>query len=310
LEVYNIFKLAELNKAYLSREYEKILDKLNNSDKTKIKRIENKVKNDLKISMNTDMWGLSGFLKDGIYKNVHDLVEEGIKKLKNKKEKEDYEKRKYFDFMFEEGRKFKYGALYIDGCGVKEYGYFYIVISGKELKNLCFLKYDCLKNYVVEENGKYCLKENELKRDLSDKDHVHYLAIIKHYEDIINKNDEEIMFTICGDDYIEAITTDDITPKKVIKIGFLVYKEYRKALEENDLECECDIITLLENILTLMDDDILERYKLKSSNEDVKKMTELIEILKNQDSIIFEVYVEYDDEKNPKKVWCNESNSN
>ena len=306
---YNIFEWAVSNRTYLSREYNKILNKLN-GDKTKInkiKNIENKVKNDLKISMNTGMMGILGFLKDEIYKNKHDLVEEGIKKLKSKKEKDDYEKRKYFDFMFEEGRKFKYGALYIDGCGVKEYGSFCIVISGKELKNLCFLKYDSLKNYVVEENGKYCLKENELKRDLSDKDNAHCLLVIKHHGDIINKSEKEIAFVVCGDDYIEAITTDDITPKKVIKVVFLIDKKLQEILKSHGLEYECDMLTLLKNMLKYYRKEEMFNESKKHISAKVENMSKLYDaienLVNNKEDLIFEVYVEYNNEKNPKKVW-------
>ena len=301
--ILDIFELAKLNRSHLEEEYMEILNKYAEK-KSKFEQWKNIISNNYNISMNTSERGIFGFLNDGEYKNIHDLVKDGIKS-----HDDEYEKRKSFDDKFDNGRAFKYGALFIGGCGVKEYGRFCMVLDKNYFKKLCFVKQDSLKYYMHKKDGYYDVNMDKLKKHLSDKNNVHLLTIIKHHEDIINKNDkEEVKFVICGDNYIEAITIDEITPKSIIKIVYHVDNELRKNLEKYGL-CEYDIISLLDNIIFIMESDELEEEKLMNFNIDAKDMYKLIKKLEKL-KINFEVYVEYDHKKNPEKVWDNENYGN
>ena len=300
--ILDIFELAKLNRSHLEEEYMEILNKYAEK-KSKFEQWKNIISNNYNISMNTSERGIFGFLNDGEYKNIHDLVKDGIKS-----HDDEYEKRKSFDDKLDNGRAFKYGALFIGGCGVKEYGRFCMVLDKNYFKKLCFVKQDSLKYYMHKKDGYYDVNMDKLKKHLSDKNNVHLLTIIKHHEDIINKNDkEEVKFVICGDNYIEAITIDDITPKSIIKIIYHVDKELRKNLEKYDLEYECDMLTLLENIITYYNKEILNESKkyISAKVENMSKLYDKMEYLANIKDLTFEVYVEYNNKKNPKKVWEN-----
>ncbi|MCD4678077.1 MAG: hypothetical protein K8S18_19100 [Desulfobacula sp.] len=183
----------------------------------------------------------------GIYKNVYELKKEREEDLKPVRELEIkteqvlkkhlgnyYNSRLIFDNTFEEGKKFKYGALNIGGLGIMKYGEYCVVIKkekSEKYSTLTFIKEDSL-NYVGESG----LNIEILCQDIANRECVNYLASQKHENDIKEKPIEGWASMICCDNnYIESITTDDILNEhiKCVRISKNDYSLYFDYLYED-----------------------------------------------------------------------------
>ena len=170
------------------------------------------------------MWleALNNFLTEGRYKNMYELKKGQEKEIKRVRElrisvkqavkkhlKSDYKSRLIFDHTFEDGEKFKYGALNIGGLGVKEYGEYCVVIKRKQLEEYSssvFIKENSL-NYVDCQH----VNIEQLRQNIANKECVYFLATLKHEDNIEKIPDNKwASMVCCNESYIEAITKDEI----------------------------------------------------------------------------------------------------
>ena len=141
-----------------------------------------------------------------------------------------YNSRKIFEDTFDNGKKFKYGALNIGGMGSEKYGDFCVIFSRSRLANTkaVFIKEDSLK-YVTDSK----VNKEKLKNDVADMDHVPYLAVLKHKEDIKMNGLDHSPHIICNDrDYIESIIQEDLLISHIekIRINSESYDKYQLYL--------------------------------------------------------------------------------
>jgi hypothetical protein len=133
-------------------------------------------------------------------------VEESLRKHL----KDYYNRRKRFDSSFINGDKFKYTALNIGGTGSNLYGPFCVIIKKEEAgdyNTLAFIKEDSAVNYV--ENRQVVLEK--LARDVSNKECMYILTLLKHESEIESHSSDKWHVMICTNtNYIEAVTVDDI----------------------------------------------------------------------------------------------------
>ena len=251
----NLFKLAKQNSEFLEKEY----DKLKFEFKTKnnlgfLEKIETELK-DWQISINISVERLQSFLIYGKYKNIFEvkkdqnirLIQENIKDIISEEEalklklKNFYYPRKCLTEEFESAEDFKYGAFNIGGIGVKKFGEFCIIINQELIINdyssIALIKEDSLNYY---ENGKINIER--LKNEISNKEFAHILAILKHKNDLIKENADNLALIVCNNkEYLEVIILDEIIPNHVNKIRISQYDYdyytnliYRDYCSEND----------------------------------------------------------------------------
>ena len=233
----NIFDLADQNSHNLQ---EKVQSGQN--DQNPIGKFAGFVKDRWTISINMKPSDLLKFLSSGRYKNEREVAigdVEMMKKLggtdvsveqlrkKRLRPKGYHEPRTEFTRVFEDGERFKYGALNIGGLGPTKYGSYCVVIKrerSEEFSVLAFIKEDSLNNYV--DGGHVDIER--LKPDVANRECVPILAVIKHGNDIEGLSANECASMICCDEhYIEAITTDDILNKHINSV--------RMSKKENSL---------------------------------------------------------------------------
>lgn len=236
----DIFNIADRNSDNLIAQY-KLLERAykNQNNLDILNRFTELIKDKWTISINMRPWILNNFLIAGRYKNVYELEKEREDELKKEKElkisveqalekhlKDYYKSRVTFDHTFEDGEKFKYGALNIGGLGLKRYGEYCVVIKRKqseEHSSLAFIKEGSL-NYVNNH-----VNIEQLSQDIANRECVHFLATLKHENDIESIPANEWPSMICGDEsYIEAITIDDIlnTHIKSVRMSKKDYQFY------------------------------------------------------------------------------------
>ncbi len=222
-EDVNIFEMANQNLDSLKTRYKSLKENYEGQDNFGIfSNFVKLVKDKWSISINMRQGVLNNFLIAGKYKNVYEVKKEQggelrkVRKLEISEEqavknhlKGYYKSRETFNRTFEDGAKFKYGALNIGGHGLKKHGDYCVVIKreqSEDYTSLAFVKQDSL-NYVEEDH----LNIERLSQDIANRECVHTLVALKHENNIEGIPTDELASMICCDEsYIEAITTDEI----------------------------------------------------------------------------------------------------
>jgi hypothetical protein len=241
----NIFDIADENLDNLKTKYKLLKERHEDQNNLGIfSNFVKLVKDKWTISINMRQGVLNNFLIAGKYKNIYEVKKEQgdeLRKVKKmdiiseeqavkKHQKGYYEARVTFESTFEDGAKFKYGALNIGGLGLEKYGDYCVAIKleqSKDYSSLAFIKEDSL-NYV---DGHHVNIE-QLCQDIANKECVHPLVTLKHENDIEGIPADEWTSMICCDEsYIEAITKDEIKNNhiesvRMSKEDYLLYYDY------------------------------------------------------------------------------------
>ena len=274
----NIFDIANQNWDSLKIRYKLLKERYEDYNNLGIfSNFVKLVKDKWTISINMRQGVLNNFLIAGKYKNIYEIKKEQgdeLRKVKKmdiiseeqavkKHQKGYYEARVTFESTFEDGAKFKYGALNIGGLGLEKYGDYCVAIKreqSKEYTSLAFIKEDSL-NYVEEDY----VNIERLSQDIANRECVHILVALKHANDIEEIPTDELASMICCDEcYVEAITMGDILNKHIESVRMskkkyllyydYLYKEFLSELSTSELS------------------DIVKRYRL----EDFRNMQELL----------------------------------
>ena len=241
----NIFDMADQNSHNLKNRYSQLEERYGaQNDLNALREFVRFVKDKWTLSINMRQGMLNSFLIAGRYKNIYEVkrgVGGELRKVRpleiseeqavEKHLKSRYKLRITFDRTFEDGEKFKYGALNIGGLGLKRYGEYCVVIKRKQSKEcsvLAFIKEDSL-NYYVDGHR---VDIEKLSRDIANRECIPILAVLKHENDVEKFLAGEWAPIICRDEsYIEAITTDDILNNhigsvRMSKKDYLLFYDY------------------------------------------------------------------------------------
>jgi hypothetical protein len=251
----DIFELADENERYLEKRYNEIRS---NHENTNLDAFRDFVRENWTLSINILPLSLIGFLQSGKYFNIYELVELKSKQsgipfevLLKERLGEKYDRRLTFDRTFKDGDKFKYCALYLDGLGAEEYGDFCIVFKSDVVRswNLAFVKNDTL-NYVRRVGDNYEVDIDSLKLYLANKNCVHLLVAIKHHNEVDKYPKSEWGSMICGKDYIDSITTNDIRVEHIdyVKCRESVLRYYGRKILTHEPLTHADRVRVYEYI--------------------------------------------------------------
>ncbi|MBF0345589.1 MAG: hypothetical protein HQL06_15345 [Nitrospirae bacterium] len=276
----DIFKKAKGNSKNLKSRFKQVND--NCSNQSRLQDFRGVIDDGWGFSVNMHSKALMGFLESGKLKNIYDIIRDELGDTANVNDfdrrleerlKGYYALRKEFDAIFDKSERFKYGSLYIAGLGAAKYGPFCIILKKDIIKSrssVAFIKSDSLNCYVRAgriDSGLLC-------KDTADRGHVSLLAAVKHGENL-DSDSTRWYYMICNrDDYIEAITTDDISIDHIDKIVIDAQARGSVYLDMVDKH-EGDI------------DDVSKLGEV-SETEDFESLMELIE----SKGIVIEVYSE------------------
>jgi hypothetical protein len=238
----DIFCMGDQNSGNLRERYESLRRKYESQGNASIlDSFTEFVEEKWTVSVNMDLLAIYDLLISGKYKNVYEVKGELAQELRRHEGlgvslesalkghlKSYYRPTTAFDRAFKNGEKFRYGALNIGGLGAYKYGEFCVVFGKKQVREysaLVFIKQDSLK--YVNSN---VLDIEQLLQDTANKECIHLLVALKHEGYIESTPDHRWPSMVCcSEDYVEAITTDDIldihigtvrTSKKFIKPYF------------------------------------------------------------------------------------------
>ncbi len=216
----NLFELAVQNSDALRTKYQDLTDRFEKCNLLpSLEAFVEQVKSHGRMSINMRQYTLISLLLFKRHQNIYEWAEERAQQSTKVREaimrerlKSYYEARMTFDYFFDDGERFRYGALNIGGLGATLYGEYCVILTQEFLDDcsyLAFIKEDSLKGYVLPGSS---VDIDRLKEDVADKAHVHILATLKHQGNLQTKPTEKewAAMVCCSDAYIEVITTQDI----------------------------------------------------------------------------------------------------
>jgi hypothetical protein len=214
----DLFRVAQDNGSHLQQRFEALASDPRH-DVARMTAFTELVSQNGRISINMRPSVLSSFLSRGVYLNTYALAEElarlsgrTLTDVLRERLGTFYDKRLAFDSKFENGRRFIFGALNIDGAGSENYGVFCVVLdnSVSACQQLAYLPKDSLGGYVDDHHA---VAAAQIEQDASPDSHKHYLAVIKHVHELEKVDYREwTKMVCCGKQYIEAIFIMDIEP--------------------------------------------------------------------------------------------------
>ncbi len=152
----DLFEIARSNSETAERDFESLIASLTAEDSQRLRQFANWIKSEALISINVRLFVLNDLIAGKAFQNSYEWASE-MAKLSSRKPEEIlrerlgkfYNRRVAFDSAFINGTKFRYGALYIRGAGLSDYGPYCAVLKKAfqdSLDNLAYLNGDSLKS--------------------------------------------------------------------------------------------------------------------------------------------------------------------
>jgi len=253
----NIFDLANQNSRNLEKKFQLLMKRCQTRNNSEVFSSFVEKLRDWRISINMTESVLNNVLIGGRYKNIYEVKVEDEKQLEKlgkstipreealkRHLKKHTKPRMVFDHTFEDGEKLRFGALNFGGLGLTGFGPLCVVIKRKQTKkytSLAFIKEDS-ERYVENDH----VNIDRLKQDVSNKEHVHLLVVLKHQNEIERTPpDNWASMTCCTKSkhdqvYIEAVTRDEIlnTHIEAVRMSEKHFRTYYVRYLAEDYESE------------------------------------------------------------------------
>ncbi|MBF0550361.1 MAG: hypothetical protein HQK60_07490 [Deltaproteobacteria bacterium] len=222
----NLFKIAQENAASLEAQLNQIMDKSSPATKLCLADFQNWVLDEAGISINMKAAVLSIFMTTEKHQNIHEWAAEQAElslrprqEILEEKLGKYYDRRLAFDNAFEDGTRFRYGALNAGGVGLSLFGDFCMVLNRSFMESLNDAVYLPDDSLVCCFNELHQFDVEAVRRKVCPHTHRHYLVVIKHATVVQQTSREQWGRVILADgNYIEAIFTADIMPDHIAEV--------------------------------------------------------------------------------------------
>jgi hypothetical protein len=209
----NLFAIAVANADTLAQSLQDLLTSVPADEAVRLSEFSERIQHDGRISINMRQSVLISFLTFSEHQNVYEWADErsrvgGVPREQILREKlgRYYPRRTAFDSSFEDGERFRYGALNIGGAGAPKYGEFCAVLHHRvsaERSEVAYLRSDSLKTYM--KRGPV-LDEEALRGDAAPHSHRHCLATMKHAGELGGHPEDRWPSMVCSaTDFIETV---------------------------------------------------------------------------------------------------------
>ena len=209
----NLFDIARANAPRLEHRVEKIRSDLQPKDAQILSDFMDWFVGKARISINMPPAILAIFSRTGIYQNIHAWAEEKAKISDRQRDQclqeklgNNYDRRMAFDGTFKDGYRFVYAAVNTGGIGTSKFGIFCAVLTDdlpSQTDEIAYIVDDSL-SCCFAESGNLCLEL--LSDNISPHTHRHYLAALKHAQEVVLSQEDSWQSLIVSDAcYIETI---------------------------------------------------------------------------------------------------------
>ena len=239
----NLFVIAAGNTEALEVALQERLTDASSKDADILARYTERVRHTGRISINMVPEVLRGFLDAREHRNIYERASAKAKDSRTAREEilrkeldTYYERRIAFEGSFEDGERFRYGALNIGGLGASTFGLFCVVCKdhvSSTLPEVAYLRADSLETYLLPGP---VVDEAKIRRDASPHSHRQCLAALKHADEVPRLDELQWPALLCsGVDYVEAIFTAQLTPEDVQVIR-MSRTEHNRLLSDHVIE--------------------------------------------------------------------------
>jgi len=222
----NLFNIAKTNGPRLKAEAEHVRAPLGPVERDCLDRFTARVGSDGRIAINMRVDVLLELVTASKYQNMYEWARERAQwspksadEIIQERLGSYHQPRIAFESKFEDGERFRYGALNIGGAGATHYGDFCVIVDDALPTSgmpVVYLRGDSLKSYVGPTAS---VDLAALERDAAPHSHRQYLAVLKHGTDMCRVPDDGWARLVCSaDDYIEAIFVGDLTPATIERV--------------------------------------------------------------------------------------------
>lgn len=248
----NLFAIAAGNAEALEKALDELLASSTAEEASRLSRFAERIQRAGRIAVNMEQSVLSSFLTFAVHQNIYEWADETSvvsgaprDEILKQKLKGYYRRRTTFDQSFEDGERFRYGALNIGGAGAPKYGEFCVVLQNRvsaERSEVAYLRADSLKTYM--RRGPV-LDEEALRRDAAPHERRQCLAVVKHAEEVKTHPEDRWPSVLCSEsEFVEAIFTGPLVandvevirmPKQVHDFRYhYAFEEFRRKLGKAD----------------------------------------------------------------------------
>lgn len=196
-----------------------------------VERFCQRVERHGRASINTRSARLLWMLRHGYYPNPHDEAREQARleggdseEYLKRQQGTYYRRRVLFERSFEDGEKFRYASLNIEGTGLSYYGPYCLVLRDPTDSDLAaLLPANSLERFVYDEGGEPRLDEASLRREVSPWLNRHHLTACKHVGDVAGTPDAEWPKMMCHatndkESFVEIILGSPVTPGNLTEV--------------------------------------------------------------------------------------------
>src|SRR5271157_6355508 len=145
---FDLFAMARANVSTLEQRFEAAVGDMPSDQVALVREFASWVEGQALISINVPLYVVGEFLNGRPYQNTYELAEElarlssrAVDEVLRERLHPYYERRIAFDRTFKEGKKFRYGALYVGGVGLTVYGPYCIVLTRAYQESLTEVAY-------------------------------------------------------------------------------------------------------------------------------------------------------------------------
>ena len=221
----DLFAIAQENMARLEEAFRRLSSGDPIPTPTLLAKFLDEVSSKGRVSVNMRPWITADLLQGGKYYNMYEVVDEDAAfsgrdsdELLRERLGKYYKKRTSFARLFEEGHKFRYGALNIGGAGTPSYGPFCVVLKQsfpETSERVAYVKQDSLNGYTDEDGN---LDRVSFQKDLACHSHRQYLAALKHAHELEIRKDEWPKMLCSNADCVEAIFIAVVEVSKIEEV--------------------------------------------------------------------------------------------
>ena len=270
----NLFEVADQNGPALADRFKEAKDARSSDDAAILDRFAERVIQDGLVSLNMRPWVFSTLLAKGRYQNIYEWAQEqadlsgrSVDEILHEKLGSYFSGRIAFDACFEQGRRFRYGALNIGGAGPTRYGAFCVVLASGFSQGsgpVAYLMRDSLNDYV-DVNGN--VDTEGIRLDAALHGSRHHLTALKHSDTVLSVAEHGWPSLVCSDSgYIEAIFLADVTRQEIDearipeqeyqRLRALAFDDFSRCLDEGERALVQDFVDILR---AARDDTIILR---------------------------------------------------
>lgn len=249
MPTHDLFAMAHANAATLATDFN-----ARSADDCLLTEFANRVALEGRLSVTMKFARLRAFLEFGRYRNpweeAHDDAggdSAAAEALMRKRQGTYYERRALFDGSFEQGKRFHYGALHLEGRALLDstYGTYCALFSPAAAQAWCsvaWLPDNSLLQYVAADAS--AIDMPRLEREVGPHDGRQHVAGLKHADKLATWARDEWGSQLCHDGcFVEGIVADTMTPSELEPRVLADQTHWQQLLDAEDALIDDAVVT-------------------------------------------------------------------